>query len=280
MTDIVNDIAHTYERLFKCVKNYKELNMKTYIALNTVVPNGWEPRYKYYVLSHINENFDIYENKKEEAQRLVDRLQKLYEDNPMDALYYENKQDMTLEDSMRNVNDLSFEEIDKLMEKIVITETNANFYHGNSYKNYLKILESGYIKTTNYSELKYPDNKIRRLHEDETGYVFVMDSLDVPLAFCFGGFRKNSLRWANFGLDEYDMESLTQMDKLDELGVIFEIDPSKYEVYFHRKEDEFFIKGDISINDVSKILFFRMDKKTGHIAQITDADLRRDGIIK
>ena len=72
-------------------------------------------------------NFDIYENKKEEAQRLVDRLQKLYEDNPMDALYYENKQDMTLEDSMRNVNDLSFEEIDKLMEKIVITETNANF---------------------------------------------------------------------------------------------------------------------------------------------------------
>ena len=68
MTDIVNDIAHTYERLFKCVKNYKELNMKTYIALNTVVPNGWEPRYKYYVLSHINENFDIYENKKEEAQ--------------------------------------------------------------------------------------------------------------------------------------------------------------------------------------------------------------------
>ena len=53
----------------------------------------------------------------------------------MDALYYENKQDMTLEDSMRNVNDLSFEEIDKLMEKIVITETNANFYHGTSYKN-------------------------------------------------------------------------------------------------------------------------------------------------
>ena len=273
------NISNTYEQLMRCMKNYKELNKKSYIALNTVVPHRWEQRYKMYVFMNMIKQFKIDPSKEFEAIRLSNELNKLFEDNYEICSYYVNKQQERTLDLLKD-NDVdvlseSFEkevtdeQIERMTEKILITEKNIKFYHGTSYENYLKILKDGFIKATDYSNAKYPNEKVKKLYENETGYVFVMDSLDVPLAFSIGGYRRNSIPWA-YGVDgAYDV---------DEIGVVFEIDPTKYELYFLRKDNEFIIKGDISIDDVD-VLFFRMEKITGHISQITEEDLRKGGII-
>ena len=274
------NISNTYNQLMKCMKNFEELNKKFSMAMNTVVPHRWEQRYKMYVLQNINEQFELDPNKEFEARRLANELNKLFEDNPEIYSYYMYKQQHDLYDmlvdadmdilSERFEKEISDKEIEKMTEKILITETNVKFYHGTSYENYLKIIEDGFIKATDYSYAKYPNEKIEKLYVGESGYVFVMDSLDIPLAFSFGGYRQNASPWA------YDVDGAYDVD---EIGVVFEIDPTKYELYFLKKDNEFIIKGDIPIDDVN-VLFFRMENKTGYISQITEEDLRKGGIIK
>lgn len=292
--DILTDIAYTYEQLLRCAKNYKELNKKVYTGMNMVVPHRWEERYHTYVCFCAERQFELDPQKKEVYDNLCDKLEKLYKDNPEIFKYFIKSNQARINDMMfdsqenlfENTDYLSDENISKLTKTFLITTSNVKFYHGTSYKNYLKILEDGFIKATDYSDAKYPSDEVRKIYENETGYVFVMDSLDIPLAFSFGGYRKNAIPWAynseNHDLNDLSLEEIINgdfFDDLDEIGVVFEIDPTKYELYFYTKDNEFMIKGDISIDDVN-VLFFKMDKKTGHITQITETDLRRDGIIK
>lgn len=279
-------ISSTYENLMRCMKNFKELNKKSYMALNTVVPHRWEQRYKTYVVQNMIKQFEIDPSKEFEARRLSNELDRLVKDNPDIYSYYVYKQqhnlsDMLLDDinvlSEEYAEKLSDEEIEKMTEKILITDTNVKFYHGTSYENHLKIIKDGYIKATNYLDAKYPNKKIKRLYEAETGYIFVMDSLDIPLAFSFGGYRKNAIPWAYDNEDEYDLKNEDKND-IHNIGVVYEIDPTKYELYFYRKENEFIIKGNIPIDDVNT-LFFKINDDTGNISQITEEDLRKDGII-
>lgn len=287
--DILMEFVYTGEQLLRCMKNHEDLNKKTYLSMNMVVPHRWEQRCKMYALRCMMRQIKLENSKKEEFDRLSKKFEKLVKENPEIYSYYEKKNKEYLDDMvsnpernlLSNTDDLTDTSIKRLTELILITDSNIKFYHGTSYKNYLKILEDGFIRATDYSDAKYPNSKIEKLYNSETGYIFVMDSLDVPLSFCFGGFRKNAIPWAYDSGNRKDISDEVNEDyedDLDTIGVVFEIDPTKYELYFRVKESEFNIKGDISIDDMN-VLFFRQDKKTGHIIQVSEDDLRRDGII-
>lgn len=151
--DILTDIAYTYEQLLRCAKNYKELNKKVYTGMNMVVPHRWEERYHTYVCFCAERQFELDPPKKEVYDNLCDKLEKLYKDNPEIFKYFIKSKQARINDMMfdsqenlfENTDYLSDENISKLTKTFLITTSNVKFYHGTSYKNYLKILEDGFI---------------------------------------------------------------------------------------------------------------------------------------
>ena len=268
-------IMNKFEQEMRCVKNYETFNKIFYTVTNMVFPSC-KSASDYFFL-HFPELFEIDANKMPEIMDMSYELKVLSEQNPEIYEYYTqnrgNKIRTTvLQDKNKYIEEcekLSKDQIEVLIDKSLIMDTNVYFYHGTSYEKYLKILKDGFIKATYYSKVVFPNKNMEDVYKTETGYVFVKDLLDAPLNYGFNT-HKNALSW--------DWEKNDETDITNQIMVIFEIDPTNYELYFRNKENDFIIKGNVSINDVNDILFFKWDKDTGYITQISEEEARKEGV--
>lgn len=188
-------------KLIKCLKAIEnDPEIKILIAqslgvLNVVLPAGWD-------------NMDYYSGK----------LATLWNDERKERKvisFYEEYGDVL--SAFNWLSGLTSSEGAYIGQPIKVT-TNDYFYHGTSYENYLKILDTGYIKATDYlngveaNRLNDPNITNEELLElieyctNETGKVFITDSIVTSM--------KYATRWGGKGavlcldLSGYDIESL------------------------------------------------------------------------
>lgn len=271
-------ILNKFEQGMRCVKNYEELNKIFYTVMNMVFPSTCRSASIYFFL-HLPELFEIDVNKIPEFIDADYELKELSEQNPEIYEYYTQSQENKLRTTMsqdkqnkfiKEYEELNENQIERLISKSLITDTNVHFYHGTSFEKYLKILKDGFIKATDYSKVTFPNKNMENVYKTETGYVFVKDLLDTPLTYGFNTY-KNALPW--------DWKRKDKSDITNKIMVIFEIDPTNYELYFRNKENDFIIKGNVSLDDVNNILFFKWDKETSYITQISEEEARKEGIL-
>lgn len=145
-------------------------------------------------------------------------------------------------------------------------------YHGTSLENYKDILRDGFIKRSNYKNLDYTNVKdreklFRSKYKFEDNFVFLDAGMDIPISFSSGGYRKNILYWARED-DPEEKERKGDEDSLNSEGVIFIVNPNKYNVYFYPSENQFLIDEDIDIKD-TEVIFVHHN---GGIISITDKE--------
>lgn len=145
-------------------------------------------------------------------------------------------------------------------------------YHGTSLENYKDILRDGFIKRSNYKNLDYTNVKdreklFRSKYKFEDNFVFLDAGMDIPISFSSGGYRKNILYWARED-DPEEKERKGDEDSLNSEGVIFIVNPNKYNVYFYSSENQFLIDEDIDIKD-TEVIFVHYN---GGIISITDKE--------
>lgn len=261
--------AEIFNNMIKTIDNFDYYNKEFTKILNTVVPHRWEERYVSIAMTYMFNLIDeLLVDKK--IEKYIEQLRKFSEENEdifayllttsVSGLYDIKNQfdenNILNEDSLK---DISEEELKKDSELIPIKEWgNVKLYHGTSYDNYLEIKKDGYIKASDYSDATFPNDKVEIIYSVESGFVFAQDSMDMPLSFVFGGYRKNAIPWA------YKNERRKEEYKNSKynVGVIFEINPEKYEVYFHPGKQEFMIKGNVSISDTN-VLFYDWNLRGG-----------------
>lgn len=274
--------AEIFKNIIENVENFHYYNKKFTKLLNTVVPHRWEEYYTTIALSYM---FDFMENLPVNDKILIhiEQMKDFIKDNEDVFKYlYETAitgitdiMDQFEENNLLNdeaLKEISMEYIEKYTDLIPIKEwKGVRLYHGTSYDNYLSIKEHGYIKATDYSEAKYPNEKVGSIFRKESGFVFAQDSMDQPLCFGYGGYRKNAIPWAY--KDNEDNEYTDS--EFGNIGVIFEINPENYEVYFHPGKQEFLIKGDIAIDDVN-VMFYDWKFEGGGIASTMENEIGKE----
>lgn len=280
----ISDLLETVDKitaLYTHITNFDEIMIKYTTLLNTIVPKRWHDRFRSHVAAWIlsEAEWDI-DNDEEGIKKCLAELDKVVGKNQNGFICILNKSGEQLiknsgfdnseklkkaSESYENISDEAMEE---LIKKIPIKLQNVKLYHGTSFENYLKIKEDGCIKATNYSDGNYANDNEALAYMDESGYVFTSDSLDFPLSFCFGGYRDNSISWA------YE-ESRKKERKNTDIGVVFEIDPTGYEVLYYpnKGESEFLIKGNVKLKD-TKVTVYKIDYDEG-IRQITEEEANK-----
>lgn len=249
-----------FQNIIGSIENYHYYEKKFTIMMNKIVPIIWQKRYIFTCFTYMNdfmsdlpvdskiikylEEFNEFmANNYDVAEYLLKTITSI----PRDIEAQFGKTDLLNEEFLKELSD---ETIKKDTELILIEELEGvKLYHGTSYDNYLQIKKDGYIKATNYTDASFQNKKVEKFYNIESGYVFLQDSLDQPLCFCFDGYRKNAIPWA------YTNEKDYSDSEYKNIGVIFEINPEKYDVYFHVGKNEFMIMGDISIDDVNVFFY-------------------------
>lgn len=280
------ETTQAFTEYFKCVKNYDETSVKYATLINTVVPKRWYHAYRttavvWYmniVQNDIDENDAATQKAVEKlhevaekypnafAAIVVDNLKNIYKHSDMD-------EDRELQKMIESSEKTSDEDVEKAMFKKNIRLKNVKLYHGTSYDNYLKIKESGYIRPSDYTDGTFANDNLAKMYRSESGFVFTSDSIDFPLSFCFGGRTKNAISWA------YPDEDKNRGYNCD-IGVIFEIDPTYYNVYFYDKGDfsEFLIRGAVALKD-AKPMFYQLTFGEG-IKQLTEEEAAEQAVIE
>lgn len=265
--------ADKFTNICSHIKNFDEIFVKYITMLNTVAPKRWHERFRAYAISYFMNCTEWDIDSKKEVEKCFTELQKMVEKNKngfMALLDYSAKQisdylgSNKVQKFQASWEKVTQEEMVELTKKIPVKLQNVKLYHGTSYDNYLRIKHDGYIKTTDYTDGTYSNDNIAFRYKNESGYVFTSDSLDFPISFCFGGYRNNSISWAY-------KESKEKERKNTDIGVVFEIDSTKYEIFYYpnKGESEFLIKGNVNLKD-TKVIFY--DFNGGSIKQITEEE--------
>ena len=283
--DGVNNISDLMEMIDKIadiythITNYDEIMVKYTTLLNTVVPKRWHDRFRQYVAAWIlyKTEWDI--DDEEEIKKCFDELDKVIDknkngfmcvlDKAMAQLIKKSEIDSNekIKKASEFYENMNNEAVEGLIKKIPVKLQNVKLYHGTSYENYLKIKKDGYIKATNYLGGNYSNDNESLVYENESGYVFTSDALDLPLYFCFGGYRDKSIAWA--------FDGRKKEIKNKNIGVVLEIDVTGYQVFFYpnKKESEFLIKGDVDLKD-TKATIYKFDYGK-ELRQITAEEANR-----
>lgn len=265
--DGVNNISDLMEMIDKIadiythITNYDEIMVKYTTLLNTVVPKRWHDRFRQYVAAWIlyKTEWDI--DDEEEIKKCFDELDKVIGKNKngfmcvLDKAVAQliKKSEIDSNEKIKKASEfyenMNNEAVEGLIKKIPVKLQNVKLYHGTSYENYLKIKKDGYIKATNYLGGNYSNDNESLVYENESGYVFTSDALDLPLYFCFGGYRDKSIAWA--------FDGRKKEIKNKNIGVVLEIDVTGYQVFFYpnKKEPEFLIKGDVDLKDTKATIY-------------------------
>lgn len=268
------DMGQNIVDLMKQIKNYDEISTKFIKLMNTPVPRMWDERYHNFAVRWLKyQNFE-FDNQKE-IEALLSTFDKniIKNENTFNAIAdtgIEISTDLWVkktDDMLNTFKECTDEEMSNMMEKIPIKLKNVKLYHGTSYENYLKIKNDGCIRATDYSEGNYPNENAEKLYKNENGFVFTSDSMDFPFLFCFGGYREHTIGWA------YDKSE--KKDIYNSIGVVFEIDPDPYEVFYYNKKDghgaEFLIKGNVDLKD-TKARFFKWDI---NFSEMTEEEIKK-----
>lgn len=281
------ETADALKEYLRHVKNYDDISVKYTRLVNTVVPKRWQHTYRViavmWYLQTLEQDIDMDD---EATQKAVENLQRISDKNPnaFAAIFADNlktvykhsdmgRDDEELQEMIESSEKTSDEDVEKAMFKKNIRLKNVKLYHGTSYDNYLKIKESGYIRPSDYTDGTYANDNLAKMYRSESGFVFTSDSIDFPLSFCFGGRTKNAISWA------YPDEDKNRGYNCD-IGVIFEIDPTYYNVYFYDKGDfsEFLIRGAVALKD-AKPMFYQLTFGEG-IKQLTEEEAAEQAVIE
>lgn len=281
--DQLTNIMGLYAKLLDCIENHMENEFCFSIILNTVIPTEYQLTYFYTGLNEMLNNIKVKENREEEFDQILKEI--ITEENIIMLIYIVHHILKPLDQMIPNSG---IEELDNKAKKIIeadksmikdfppVTLKNVKLYHGTSYDNYLDIKKEGFIRPSDYSDGNYQEcNHVKELYVNETGYLFTIDSMDFPIRYCFGGQRKNLIEsWA------YDRSGIEHNKYNPDLGVIFEIDPTNYKVYFNRLKKEFMIKGSVSLKDVRPMFYHFLNNEFIEITEEEMAKLWRntDGV--
>ncbi len=225
--------------------------------------------------------FKDYTNGKELFQKFVEDFVELISRHQNLVVFLLNKfgestkQIIHKEISDVDISNISEEQLRKMEEetkpiKIEHFSPSLRLYHGTSLENYKDILKDGFIRRSNYKNLDYSkvkeNEKLYRMkYEYEDKFVFLDAGLDYPIAFSSNGYRKNILYWSRELIQE-EKERKGNDNLINGDGVIFIVDPNKYNLYFYMGENQFLIDSDIDIRD-TEVLFVHHE---GGIITITD----------
>lgn len=279
----ITDLLETIDKitdLYTHITNFDEIMIKYTTLLNTIVPKRWHDRFRLHVAAWILSEVEWDIDNEEGVKKCLAELEKVIKKNQNGLICLLNKSgeqiiknsnfDDTekLKEASESYENVSDEVMEEVIKKIPIKLQNVKLYHGTSFENYLKIKEDGYIKVTDYSDGNYANDNEALAYIDESGYVFTSDTLDFPLSFCFGGYRDNSISWA------YE-ENKKKERKNTNIGVVFEIDPTGYEVLYYpnKGESEFLIKGNVNLKD-TKVTVYKFDYD-GKLQQITEEEANK-----
>lgn len=279
----ISDLLETVDKIadiYNHITNFDEIMIKYTTLLNTVVPKRWHDRFRQYVAIWIVSKVEWNIDNEEEIKKCFAELDKVIGKNQNGFICLLNKsgeefiKKSELDDTeepkkaSEEYESLSDETMEEVIKKIPVKLQNVKLYHGTSYENYLKIKEDGYIKATDYSDGNYANDNEALAYIDESGYVFTSDILDVPLFFSFGGYRDKSISWA------YENNEKEERKNTD-IGVVFEIDPTGYEVFYYpnKGESEFLIKGNINLKD-TKVTIYKFDYEK-ELRQITEEEANK-----
>ena len=279
----ISDLLETVDKIadiYNHITNFDEIMIKYTTLLNTVVPKRWHDRFRQYVAIWIVSKVEWNIDNEEEIKKCFAELDKVIGKNQNGFICLLNKsgeefiKKSELDDTEESkkaseeYESLSDETMEEVIKKIPVKLQNVKLYHGTSYENYLKIKEDGYIKATDYSDGNYANDNEALAYIDESGYVFTSDILDVPLPFSFGGYRDKSISWA------YENNEKEERKNTD-IGVVFEIDPTGYEVFYYpnKGESEFLIKGNINLKD-TKVTIYKFDYEK-ELRQITEEEANK-----
>lgn len=149
-------------------------------------------------------------------------------------------------------------------------------YHGTSLANWQMIVESGFLKPSDYTDVNEETEtnrliaianmiiengelrkKYLQAHQLANGYVYFSYGLDDPLAFSDAGYRTNL----------FDLNREQAVYSLDDTSVILELqNPEKYEISVNER-NEFAVKGAIPAAELKP---FFVHRKDGVITAIVD----------
>ena len=268
-----SDLLYTMEKMIditKNIDNYEKIVVKYITMLNTTVPRRWHETYRRFAIAWLMYSFE--QNTDEKYQAEMEKLVKEHEAEISSYLKcFLDKTNSYLGDGEEEIIAAAakIQENKEILEKIPVELQNVKLYHGTSYENYLKIKKDGYIKPSNYDDGKYPDKNVEDIYLKESGYVFTSDSIDFPLSLCFGGYRDTIVKWAR------KKEKNKAKGGQPTIGVVFEIEPSNYEISYYRKDQsEFLIKGNVDLKD-TRPMFFKIDFIDG-IKQLSEVELFKE----
>lgn len=182
-----------------------------------------------------------------------------------------------LEDSFLPDDQMTEEDLQQIKKaatpvRIEHFSKDLRLYHGTSLDNYKLIQMDGFIRPSNYKEIDYTkferyEKNYKAIYEQEDGYLFFSDSIDVPLFFSMGAYRKNVLYWMR---NEHEKPEIlkelkqSQGENKNSTGVIFIINPQNYDLYYNTEKNEFMIPSQIDLKD-TEILYTHFNQMTGEI---------------
>ncbi len=247
---------------------------------NTLAPTLWR---SHYVSTALHNNGASMGETTEEQKEITEKIAAIADRDPSAVELIQ-----ALDDEFSGVSDiktldnLSDDEMKIVTMYIPVDDIqNVPLYHGTSYENYLQIVADGVIKRSNYTD--FEDKKYKNVQtyfRSQTGFTFPEDSIDKPLSFCFGGYRNSTVitgseRYKN-AQGYFENQSGDKLKK-ENLGVIFEVNPASYHVYYAVSESHFVVDSDISLEDITNIYFYYRDNGL-QIREITEREIMERGV--
>lgn len=131
---------------------------------------------------------------------------------------------------------------------------NLCLYHGTTYENYLKIIDSGYIMPSEYKAIDGFTESQKSFYAQKDGFVFLASGLDIPIDYAHGNYRENIFKSRESNGEIVYKDILTF---LNDKGIIFAVNPKNYNLFLDTVTSEFLINSKISLKDTKAYLVER-----------------------